>query len=85
VPVGFGQLHGMSDEVSFSLLQEKNEDQTAPDVYKCTTWGSLGECLAYLLRRAVENRDAVLRTSDEYAALKAEVKRRIRSSFSFRT
>ncbi|KAI1458942.1 pyrroline-5-carboxylate reductase [Annulohypoxylon moriforme] len=59
IPVGFGQLHGMSDEVSFSLLAEKDENQTSPDVYKCSTWGSMGECLAYLLRRAVENRDAV--------------------------
>lgn len=81
VPVGFAQLHGMSDEVSFSLLQLKGSDGT-PEVYKCSTWGSMGECLAYLLRRAIENRDAVLRTSDEYNALKAEVKRRVRGFFS---
>lgn len=81
VPVGFGQLHGMSDEVSFSLLalKDKNGD---PEVYKCSTWGTMGECLAYLLRRAIENRDAVLRTTDEYDALKNEVKRRFRSAFS---
>ncbi|OKP13685.1 Proline dehydrogenase 1, mitochondrial [Penicillium subrubescens] len=73
VPVGFAQLHGMSDEVSFSLLALKGSDGT-PEVYKCSTWGGMGECLAYLLRRAIENRDAVLRTSDEYSALKAEFK-----------
>lgn len=82
VPVGFAQLHGMSDEVSFSLLQLKGSDGT-PEVYKCSTWGSMGQCLAYLLRRAIENRDAVLRTSDEYNAMKAEVKRRVRGVFSF--
>lgn len=82
VPVGFAQLHGMSDEVSFSLLQLKGKDGT-PEVYKCSTWGGMGECLAYLLRRAIENRDAVLRTSDEYNALKAEFGRRLRSVFSF--
>ena len=38
VPVAFGQLHGMSHEVSFSLLQEKYEAQTPPDVFKCSTW-----------------------------------------------
>jgi hypothetical protein len=76
VPVGFGQLHGMSDEVSFSLLQEKDQNGQAPEVFKCTTWGSMGECIGYLLRRAVENRDAVLRTKDEFAALRKEVKRR---------
>lgn len=79
VPVGFGQLHGMSDEVSFSLLAEKGSDGQPPDVFKCTTWGSMGECVGYLLRRAVENRDAVMRTNDEYVALKKEAGRRIRS------
>ncbi|KAJ5887466.1 hypothetical protein N7495_007507 [Penicillium taxi] len=79
VPVEFAQLHGMSDEVSFSLLQSKGIDG-APQVYKCSTWGSLGECLAYLLRRAIENRDAVLRTNDEYTALKTELKRRLRGT-----
>ncbi|RMZ71049.1 proline oxidase [Pyrenophora seminiperda CCB06] len=77
VPVAYGQLHGMSDEVSFSLLAEKGEDGKAPEVLKCTTWGSMGECFGYLLRRAVENKDAVLRTKNEFAALKKEVKRRI--------
>ncbi|RII09013.1 hypothetical protein CUC08_Gglean007412 [Alternaria sp. MG1] len=76
VPVAYGQLHGMSDEVSFSLLAEKSENGKAPEVLKCTTWGSMGECVGYLLRRAVENRDAVLRTKDEFTALRKEVKRR---------
>ncbi|KAF6811074.1 proline oxidase [Colletotrichum musicola] len=82
VPIAFGQLHGMSDQVSFSLLQEKNEGFAGPDVFKCSTWGTMGECLAYLLRRAVENRDAVLRTSDEHAAVKSECWRRLRSVFA---
>ncbi|KAJ5166160.1 uncharacterized protein N7482_004941 [Penicillium canariense] len=84
VPVGFAQLHGMSDEVSFSLLALKGSDGS-PQVYKCSTWGRMGECLAYLLRRAIENRDAVLRTTDEYNALKAELKRRLKGGFSFAT
>ncbi|GKT44692.1 putative proline dehydrogenase, mitochondrial [Colletotrichum spaethianum] len=82
VPVGFAQLQGMSDEVSFSLLQLKDEEQSqdaSPQVWKCSTWGTMGECVAYLLRRAVENRDAVSRTVDEYSALKAEAGRRLRS------
>ncbi|KAJ6095294.1 FAD-linked oxidoreductase-like protein [Penicillium sp. IBT 16267x] len=82
VPVGFAQLHGMSDEVSFSLLQLKGDDGT-PEVYKCSTWGTMSECLAYLLRRAIENRDAAMRTSDEYKALKAEFGRRVWAAFSF--
>ncbi|KAI3401426.1 hypothetical protein diail_11510 [Diaporthe ilicicola] len=82
VPVGYGQLHGMSDEVSFSLLAEKSGPTSGPEVYKCSTWGSMGECLGYLLRRAVENRDAVLRTTDEYTALKSEAWRRLKSGSS---
>ncbi|KAL4947996.1 FAD-linked oxidoreductase-like protein [Aspergillus filifer] len=84
VPVGFAQLHGMSDEVSFSLLQLKGKNgagENEPQVYKCSTWGGLGECLAYLLRRAIENRDAVGRTGDEFRALKGEVRRRVRAVF----
>jgi hypothetical protein len=78
-PVAFGQLHGMSDEVSFSLLAERDENGHPPEVLKCSTWGSMGECIGYLLRRAVENRDAVLRTKDEFAALRRETWRRIKS------
>lgn len=81
VPVAFGQLHGMSDEVSLSLLQEKCCDGTSPDVFKCSTWGSMGECVGYLLRRAVENRDAVLRTNEEFVALRKEAARRFKSLF----
>lgn len=81
VPVGYAQLHGMSDEVSFSLLALKDKHGN-PEVFKCSTWGTMGECLAYLLRRAIENRDAVLRTTEEYDALKTEFKRRLRSAFS---
>jgi hypothetical protein len=71
----------MSDEVSFSLLAEKGNNGQPPAVFKCSTWGSMGECIGYLLRRAVENRDAVLRTNDEYMALRKEAGRRLRSVF----
>ena len=73
MPVGFAQLQGMSDALSFGLLRLGG----APEVYKCTTWGSLAECLGYLARRASENRDAASRTSDEFAALRAEARRRV--------
>lgn len=71
VPVGLAQLHGMSDEVSLGLLQLKGPDGS-PRVYKCSTWGGVGESLAYLPPRAIENRDAVPRTGDEYVALESE-------------
>lgn len=82
VPISFGQLHGMSDELSFSLVHEREEGEAGPDVFKCSTWGSMGECLAYMMRRANENRDAVLRTSDEYAAVKQECSKRLKKAFS---
>ncbi|PWY96500.1 FAD-linked oxidoreductase [Aspergillus sclerotioniger CBS 115572] len=79
--VEFGQLMGMADGVSFGLLQLKDQNDVAPGVYKCLTWGSMGECLGYLVRRAAENRDAVSRTKTEHLALKAEMRRRIRALF----
>jgi hypothetical protein len=82
VPLAFAQLHGMSDRVSFQLLQMKDANGKEPEVYKCSTWGSQGECIAYLARRAMENRDAAGRTLEEYTALKAEVWRRLRSPFA---
>ncbi|KAL0943908.1 proline oxidase [Colletotrichum truncatum] len=90
--IQYGQLLGMADEVSFSLLQlvdssVKGEEtpRMAPiEVYKCLSWGSLEDCLSYLLRRAVENRDAVSRTKSEFTALKAEVWRRAKNGVSVR-
>lgn len=82
VPVAFAQLHGMSDAVSFSLLQQNTEGLPRPTVIKCSTWGTLGECLAYLLRRAVENKSAVMRTTDEHMALKKECWRRLQTAIT---
>jgi hypothetical protein len=42
----------------------------------------MSECLTYLVRRAVDNRDTLLRTTDEYAALKKEAWRRVKSVLS---
>ncbi|CRK18999.1 hypothetical protein BN1723_011737 [Verticillium longisporum] len=77
VQLDFAQLHGMSDDLSFDLVQMGARGDHAPGVYKCSTWGTLGQCLAYLMRRAAENRDAVSRSSDEYRALKKEVRGRL--------
>ena len=83
VRLDFGQLQGLSDPLSRGLSQTRNEGAgVVPNVYKCSTWGTLRECLAYLMRRAAENKDAVSRTTDEYAALKREVKRRLGFSSS---
>ncbi|KAF5865259.1 proline dehydrogenase [Aspergillus alliaceus] len=88
--VQYGQLLGMADEVSCRLLQLRDDSSQAarkasPEVYKCLSWGALGDCLSYLLRRAVENRDAVGRTKQEYLALKVEVRRRSKNMFTLRS
>lgn len=85
-PVCYGQLLGMADQVSCTLLQLKSQEPDAsryvsPDVYKCLSWGTLGDCTSYLMRRAVENRDAVSRTKTEYLALRREVWRRMLRGF----
>ncbi|KAE8846086.1 hypothetical protein HRS9139_00653 [Pyrenophora teres f. teres] len=54
VPVAYGQLHGMSDEVSFSLLAEKGEGGKAPEVLKCTTWGSMGNLGTSILKSLIK-------------------------------
>jgi uncharacterized protein (DUF2141 family) len=81
VPVVFAQLQGMSDEVSFSLLQNREWYSEGSEVIKCSTWGTMNDCMAYLVRRAVENRDAVLRTEDEHGAVKREFVRRLKGGF----
>ena len=48
-----------------------------PRAYKYIVWGTVGECLKYLLRRAEENRDAVMRTEESRVALRREVRRRM--------
>lgn len=87
--IQYGQLLGMADEVSCGLLQKGQETTTdtehsssrvaGPDVYKCLSWGTLEDCMSYLVRRAVENKDAVTRTKSEQVATKKELWRRSRA------
>ena len=84
----FGQLQGMADELGCSVLQRADEMRASdgkkgstsaavPLVYKCLTWGSVQECMQYLLRRAVENSGGTARMKDGYAAYVAELRRRV--------
>lgn len=52
-----------------------------PQAYKYLVWGSTGDCMKYLLRRAYENRDAVQRTRDSRDAMRAELWRRLKGVF----
>ncbi|EAW06670.1 proline dehydrogenase family protein [Aspergillus clavatus NRRL 1] len=89
VDLSYAQLQGMADEVSCELLQGfpapesgvKNSFVESPNVYKLLTWGSVKECMGFLLRRAVENTEAVARTKQSQEAMFDELKRRARKAF----
>lgn len=95
--VAFAQLQGMADEVSCDILAAKKEcgsggsgssdgavkleNGSGLRAYKYLVWGSTGECMKYLLRRAHENRDAVGRTRSGRDAMRGEVWRRVKGVF----
>ncbi|KAI9812965.1 MAG: proline dehydrogenase [Thelocarpon impressellum] len=78
--LAYAQLLGMADDLSCELLQagREAEAEDAPQAYKYMVWGSTGECVKYLHRRATENRDAASRTRDVRDAMAREWWRRIR-------
>lgn len=49
------------------------------NVYKSVPYGPVGEALAYLGRRATENKDVIKRTEKERSLLWQELRRRITS------
>ena len=86
VDMAYGQLMGMADEVSCELVMAakargavlfEKEERSGPKAYKYLVWGSVGECLKYLIRRAEENRDAVIRAKGTRMALRVELGRRL--------
>ncbi|KAI1445953.1 proline dehydrogenase [Annulohypoxylon stygium] len=92
--LAIAQLQGMADEVSCELVcaakgcegfvgQEKGKEGDVPKAYKYIVWGTTGECMKYLLRRAHENRDAVARTRSGRDAMWEEVKRRVGRGLGF--
>jgi proline dehydrogenase len=76
----YAQLQGMADEVSCELVQAglvaEGEKVDVPKAYKYLVWGTTGECMKYLLRRAQENKDAVQRTREGRNAMARELLRR---------
>lgn len=86
IDMAYGQLMGMADEVSCELVMaakaagvitSETKNGSGPKAYKYLVWGSVGECLKYLVRRAEENRDAVIRAKSTRMALRSELARRI--------
>lgn len=81
-------LAGRSDTGSSSAASkvaaahgDKDAASSQPRAYKYLVWGSTGECMKYLLRRAQENKDAVQRTRDGRDAMRAEMWRRMKGVF----
>ncbi|KAH8592130.1 FAD-linked oxidoreductase-like protein [Bisporella sp. PMI_857] len=54
-----------------------------PKAYKYVVWGTTGECMKYLMRRAQENKDALGRTREGRDAMAKELLRRMRTSLRF--
>ena len=86
----YAQLQGMADDISCELVcagQKAHETAIngqkaavdVPKAYKYLVWGTTGECMKYLLRRAHENKDAVQRTREGRDAMAGELWRRTKT------
>ncbi|KAL5314626.1 hypothetical protein ACEPPN_017269 [Leptodophora sp. 'Broadleaf-Isolate-01'] len=90
----YAQLQGMADEVSCELVLAGKQALAkggeragfdVPKAYKYLTWGTTGECMKYLYRRAQENKDAVQRTKEGRDAMAGELWKRVKASMGVRT
>ena len=63
-------------DMAAESLMTKVDKVDIPQAYKYLVWGTTGECMKYLLRRAQENRDAVQRTREGRNAMVRELIRR---------
>jgi proline dehydrogenase len=66
----FGQLYGMSDNISFNLAKEKY------NVAKYLPFGPVRDVIPYLIRRAEENTSVKGQTNRELDLIETEIKRR---------
>ncbi|PSR73362.1 FAD-linked oxidoreductase-like protein [Coniella lustricola] len=91
----FGQLQGMADNLSGTILQHNDrlgpaggqaQERSWPavKVYKYMTWGTVQECMEYLVRRAVENRGAADRLRADMRMMAGELKTRVVASLTGR-
>ncbi len=68
--IWFGQLYGMSDNITFNLAKE------GFNVIKYLPYGPIKKVLPYLIRRAEENTSVKGQTSRELELIKTELNRR---------
>ena len=86
IEMSYAQLMGMAEEVSCDLVltAKQNRGQQAgnraleePRAYKYFVWGTVRECLKYLVRRAEENTHALGRAREGSEALRLELVNRL--------
>ena len=68
--IWFGQLYGMSDNISFNLAEE------GYNVIKYLPFGPIKQVIPYLIRRAEENTSVKGQTSRELQLIMKELNRR---------
>lgn len=68
--IWFGQLYGMSDNISFNLANE------GYNVAKYLPFGPVSDVMPYLIRRAEENTSVAGQTGRELSLINTEMKRR---------
>ena len=68
--IWFGQLYGMSDQITFNLAKK------GYNVAKIVPFGPINNLIPYLIRRAQENSSVVGQSNRELLLIKAERKRR---------
>ena len=72
--IWFGQLYGMSDNISYNLAENGN------NVSKYLPFGPVKDVMPYLIRRAQENTSVAGQTNRELNLLKTEKERRNRKN-----
>ncbi len=76
--IGFAQLYGMGDNVSYPLAS------MGYHVFKYLPFGPVAETIPYLLRRAQENSESSDMSKRELQIISAEILRRAKSTFLLR-
>lgn len=88
-PTRWAQLQGMADEVACDLLHQTEMPSTTGQqvprqIYKCLQWGSVGDCMQFLIRRATENNGAAARIAGSSHRMMGEMRRRVAGAFGWR-
>lgn len=79
-PVEFGQIQGIADDIGCELLEKCEQGKDAKaciKTFQCLSWGSIKECMHYLVRRAIENQGAAERLRTSHSEMVKELRKRL--------